>query len=98
MMPFDIRRLDDMPVPTIVNTITGPLDAANDIPGIMNAANDVLMTIEGDVVYVIADVSGLNLSFGDIVQGLASAFSPSSDVRKVPEYDRRVRTILIGSG
>ena len=71
---------------------------ARDIPEIMNAANEALSGIEGNVIYVIADVSQLSLSFGDIVQGLASAFSPSSDVRKVPPYDNRVRAILIGSG
>lgn len=97
-MPYTIQQIDGLPAPTILNTITAPLDVGKDIPEMMGQANAMLKAIDGRVVYVIADVSNLSLSFSDIVQGLASALNPNRDAGSVQWYDPRVRTILIGSG
>lgn len=97
-MPYTIEQLNDLPYPTVLATMTEPFDSAGDTLRSVNDCNTVLAQTEGDPVYFIINLSQLNLNLSNLMQGLASAFLPHSDVKTDHLFSSRVKSIMIGSG
>lgn len=96
-MPYTIQQLEDLPVPTVINTISSPLDIAHELPQNINELDTFVAGITGDPVYVVIDMSDLHLNMGDLVQGLASAFSPPEGIETQNVSHNRVKSVIVGA-
>jgi hypothetical protein len=97
-MPYTVQQLDNLPVPTVLATMTEPFDTGKEAPVSIGEVNATLAQIEGDLVYIIIDLSQLNLNLGNLMQGFAMAYLPHEEVRTEHMLDDRVRTLMIGTG
>lgn len=97
-MPFTIEERTDLPAPTVVVTMQEPFDSARDSLLSTGAANSQVAAIEGDLVYVIVDLSQLKLDLSSLMEGFAAAFLPHEGVSMDHVMASRVRTLMIGTG
>src|SRR5690349_5685979 len=67
-MPYQFEILDNLPVPTVLSTVTNPFDAGRDVIPSMRELNSLLGGIEGERVFVVVDQLDMEMTLGNAVQ------------------------------
>ena len=96
-MSHTVELLDGLPFPTVLCSMSEPFDTAKETPDSVNESNVILAGIEGDVVYLIIDLSQVNTTLGNLIQGLGAALLPHAELKSDQVFSSRTRLIMIGS-
>ena len=94
-MPYSIQQLD-FPTPVILASIANPISLDADAPQLLDELNALLAGIHQERVYLVADLSGLNLSLKELVLALTSLRRVSSDWS--PVMHQRITTLFVETG
>jgi hypothetical protein len=97
-MTYTLEIIEDLPFPTLLNTIHNSDDIATEMPRNMKDIDEALARIEGSPVYVIFNQTDMNISLGTLTQGLATIFRPRTPAEASRMLDDRVRLIVVGQG
>ena len=87
MINIDYRENEN----TLIITYSNPLDIIQDTIVSMNEIRKILDSTDGDL-YSIADMRGIEITFADLTQGMAQAFSTPDSVYANP----RLTTYTVG--
>jgi len=91
-MSVEIEHLED--IPAIIAHFREPFTPNEDIITSIKQTAQILDTTEHKIFYRIDDLSNLNISFSDMVQGMAQSTQKNTPGSSL---DPRLRVILVGS-
>lgn len=89
-MPYTIEQFPDEPI--IVVTQKDPFDAVNDSMAVAAFLLDALEKSNGDL-YLVGDMTGISISFSDLVAGMAAAYATPGS----PYTNPRLKTFTVAT-